>query len=990
MAQVDKPEEVEVRLRTLGGLQLEGRAFGRTKPLLVLAYLCLEGKQARRRVAELFWSHAKDPLASLSTELSRLKKACGEVVGSDDTQVWATLPTDAGELLEKLERPASQSALQQALEIYERPFLSGVSLNDWSAELENWVYSTREFLAGRVCEAHVQLGEAAAKEEHFSVGAGCAKDACAVAGSDGLGGGLDPELMPRVYALLRADEHPHAADVALAAQDFGFDLTLTPAEARTRLRPAAKPLPTRGTSFIGRHEELAAAEALFDQGERLLSVVGLAGMGKTRLALQIANRMITQGHFRDGVDLVRLESLAAPSELPYRLAATLGIELKGELGKDSLVEALAAAIGDGARLLVLDNFEHLMDEAMLLPELLGHCPNLALLVTSRERLNLAEEFVLWLDGLPFEDAYSDALTLFVERAKRHRQGFDPSEGELGAIARICRAVGGSPLATELAAALVNVLSCEQIAEHLAQDLISLSGNVRNLPERQASIGAAFESSWRLLTEDEQRALTGLAVFRGGFTREAAHRVAGVGLSRLVTLGDKALLRTQPGGRYDSHPLLYEFTKQKLSAHPELEEEVRRAHAHYFARFLVERRETATGEQPKAVFDEIASELDNVRASWDYLLERDQADALARGVLTLNPFFGEMGRFREGWDLFSETIQRLGTVPEGSRLVGELHYAAGWMAYYQGHVEAAYGAAQKALAHFRPHGEDHPALLARGLSNLARFIADHTGEYARAAQLLKEAYELPGQQENGGLLYTMGLTYYYAGDYTLSEDFLDRAEVFYRRSNKHFGATSCLHLRGELLAALGRLSEAEGDLETGLSRCDTFNFSSLLPYFHHIFARVKRKGGDVSEAHRHITLALEFAQEQEDQLVTVLILVEYARVDLARQEFETALEHLRRALDIVQKGNQTAGELHVSVGLSELFLARGDYASALRLASYVECHGAHAADRDAARLVSQASAAEGAALEPQGADLETDIGKLIRELPTAPYESAPPA
>ena len=994
MAQVDKPEEV--RLRTLGGLQLEGRAFGRTKPLLLLAYLCLEGRQTRRRVAELFWSHAKDPLASLSTELSRLRKACGEVVESDDTQVWATVPTDAGELLEKLER----GALQRALEAYEGPFLSGVSLNDWSAELENWVYSTREFLAGRVCEAHVQLGEAAAKEGRFSAGARCAKDACAVldsSGAEGVGGGLDPELMPRVYALLIADEHPHAADVARTAQDFGFDLTLTPAEARTRLRPSARPLPTRGTSFIGRHEEIAAAESLLSQGERLLSVVGLAGMGKTRLALRVANRMIEQGHFRDGVDLVGLESLAAPSELPYRLAATLGIELKGELkgelGEDSSVEALAAAIGDQARLLVLDNFEHLMDGVMRLPELLGRCPNLALLATSRERLNLAEEFVLWLDGLPFEDARSDALTLFVERAKRHRQGFDPSERELDAVARICRAVGGSPLATELAAALVNVLSCEQIAEHLAQDLISLSGNMRNLPERQTSIGAAFESSWRLLTEDEQRALMGLAVFQGGFSREAAQRVAGAGLSRLVTLSDKALLRAQPKGRYDRHPLLYEFTKQKLSAHPELERTARQAHAHYFARFLVERRETIGGEQAEAIRGEIASELDNIRASWDYLLGNDQADALARGVLTLNFFFGDTRRLQEGWDLFSGTIQRLGAVPEGSRLLGELHYAAGWMAYYQGHIEAAYGAAQEALAHFRPHGDDHPALLARGLSNLARFIADHTGEYARAAQLLREAYALPGQQENGGLLFTMGLTYYYAGDYALSEDFLDRAEVFYRRSDKHFGVTSCLHLRGELLAALGRLSEAEADLETGLARCDTFNFPTLRPYFHHIFARVRRKGGDVSEAHRHIALALEPAREQEDWLVTTLILVEYARVDLARQEFETALEHLRQALDVVQKGNQRAGELHVAVGLSELFLARADYASALRVATYVKCQSAaHAADRDAACVVIQASATEGATLESQDADLEADkpLGDLIRELPTAPYESAPPA
>ena len=138
----------EVRLRTLGGLALEGCDFGRTKPLLLLSYLCLEGKKKRRHLSKLFWPDAKDPLASLSTDLSRLRKSCAKVVGADDAYVWTTLATDAGALLAASER----GDFARAVEAYEGPFLSGAHLNDWPVELETWLYSTREFF-GRSASA---------------------------------------------------------------------------------------------------------------------------------------------------------------------------------------------------------------------------------------------------------------------------------------------------------------------------------------------------------------------------------------------------------------------------------------------------------------------------------------------------------------------------------------------------------------------------------------------------------------------------------------------------------------------------------------------------------------------------------------------------------------------------------------------------------------------------------------------------------------------
>ena len=967
----------DVRLRTLGGLALEGCDFGRTKPLLLLSYLCLEGKTKRRHLSELFWPDAKDPLASLSTDLSRLRKSCAEVVGADDAYVWTTLATDAGALLAASER----GDFGRAVEAYEGPFLSGAHLNDWPVELETWVYSTREFLAERVCEAHVQLGEAAAKAGDFGEGARHAERACAVPGL----GGLAPELMPRVHALLTADGHPHAKDLARAALDFGVTLSLEPPEAKERLRPASHLLPTQGTSFVGREAELEGIEKVLGEGqERLLSLVGLAGMGKTRLAVEAANRMIRQGLFRDGVYLVALESLSSASGLPYRVADAVGAELKGNIAPAG---AIAERIGDGWVLLVLDNFEHLMDAATLLPELLGRCPNLKLLVTSRERLNLAEEFVLWLEGLPFEaeTRRPDALTLFLERAARHRQRFEPSSME--AVTRICRAVGGSPFATELAAALVNTLSCEQIAAYLERDLLSLSSRARNLPERLRSVQAALESTWRLLTEDERLALERLSVFRGGFTRDAALQVADVGLSLLATLSDKALLRPQPHGRFDRHPLVYEFTKQKLSERPELAEAKRRDHAGYFTTFLEDRLRPIRGEQAKDVLNEISNDLNNIRGAWEYWLERSQAAELARSVFTLAYFFEFSGRCEEGLDLFSNMVRRLNavpdTLPDAPLALGKLHYASSWMFDHLGQTHRALQAAEAALGHYRAHGD--PTLIAHGLNNLAGFVADHKGDYQEAVRLLEEARGLVNQDDpyyEAVLLTNLGIMHLFAGDYAASEGYLNGGEHLHQKVDNQMGVAVCLQNRGDLFTILGRFGEAASVLKEGLALCEALGLEHFQPPFRCSLARTERLMGEVNEAFEHIASALKLAQEIDHQQAMPNILVEYARVALFRQDLEAASDFLSRALATAQQGGMLAKTLHVLTGFSEHYSAQRENALALELAWHVTRQGAaHALDRSLAQAVLDQAVANGAEMPEQPKDVSLE--ELISTLPTTP-------
>ena len=850
----------DARLRTLGALALDGCDFGRAKPLVLLAYLCLEGKKARRHVADLFWPEAKDALASLSTDLSRLRRACGAVVEADDTHLWTALPSDAGALLEAWEG----DDFGRVVETYGGPFLSGARPGGWSAELEAWVYGAREFLAGRVCEAHLRLGEAAAKEGDFAAGARAAERAYAVPGL----GGLEPELMPRIYALLVAGEHAHARglakDLARAAADFGIRLALTPAEARAGLRPPTRPLPTRGGSFVGREAELGQVEAFFEGDEaRLLSLVGLAGMGKTRLALEAANRAVRRG-LPGGVYLAELEALAAASGLPYRVADALGVELKGGA---SPPEAVAEAVGNKRTLLLLDNFEHLLDGVTFLSGLLARCPNLKLLVTSRERLNLAEEHVLWLEGLPFHaeaetEGRPDAAALFLERARRHRQAFEPTPADLGAVARICRAVAGSPLALELAAALVNALSCEGIAEHLEQDVVSLESRARDLPPRQSSLRAALESTWRLLKEDEKGALVRLAVFRGGFTRDAALAVANVGLSPLLTLSDKALLRPQPNGRFDRHPLVYEFAKQKLSERPEPAEAARRKHAGYFTTFLEDRLKPIRGEGAKAVLREISSDLDNIRGAWDHLLERGEAAELAKGVFTLAFFFEFAGRCEEGLDLFSDTARRLGARPDAPLALGKLQYASSWMLDHLGQTRRALRAAEAALTHYREHGD--PTLVAHGLSNLAGFVADHKGDYGGAAGLLEEARGLVDQDDpyyEAVLLTNLGIMHLFAGDYAASERHLSEGKHLHQRSNNKMGVAVCLQNQGDLLTTLGRFGEALSPLEEGLALCEALGLRHFQPPFRCSLARTKRLTGEVDEASGWVASALALAQER---------------------------------------------------------------------------------------------------------------------------------
>ncbi len=343
-------------------------------------------------------------------------------------------------------------------------------------------------------------------------------------------------------------------------------------------------LPAQATTFIGRAREMEQiARRLADPDCRLLSIVGPGGSGKTRLAIQAA---AAQAHcFRDGVRFVDLSPVESPNLLATAIERALDLP---ELGSADPRRRLCDFLGPKQMLLVLDNLEHLLDGVDLLPELLHAAPDLSLLVTSRERLNLREEWLSPLEGLSVPPGPSpgmpppvpeirpdlsdyDASLLFINRMRKLRPNFVPDaidaieDGDATAIGAICRLLGGMPLAIELAAGWTRTLTLPELQAEIQKSLDVLSSTLRDAPPRLRSMRAAFDHSWRLLSADERAVMRQFSVFRGGCTREAAEAVAGATAADLASLVDQSWLRLREGGRYTIHELARQYCAEKLEA-----------------------------------------------------------------------------------------------------------------------------------------------------------------------------------------------------------------------------------------------------------------------------------------------------------------------------------------------------------------------------------------------------------------------------------------
>ncbi|MBN1136209.1 MAG: tetratricopeptide repeat protein [Anaerolineae bacterium] len=701
------------RLYLLGPPQLErdesAVPISTRKAMALLAYLAVtEQAHSREALATLFWPEYDQAraFANLRRTLWLLNKALGKGwldVDAEtarlrhETDLWLDMAVFRDHLVacpvegqaDTEVCPTCLTSLAEAAALYRDDFMAGFTLPD-SPGFDEWQFFEREGLRAELAGVLQRLVRCHAARRDYGPAIAHARRWLA----------LDPlhEAAHRALMRLYAWDGQRAAALRQYRECARFlqeELGARPEEATSQLyediqagRPPSPPgepgqvslapgprknLPPQPTSFVGREAELAEiARLLRNLDCRLLALVGPGGVGKSRLALEAAARQADRSPalYAHGVCFVPLAGVSAAEFVVPSIASALGFSFYEQEGADAR-QQLLDYLRQKRMLLLLDNLEHLLDDAGLLSEILDQAPGVRLLVTSRERLNLQGEWVLDVPGMRYlaeETVESpsgyDAVQLFLRRASQVDAGFAPSEEMIPDLIRICRLVDGLPLAIELAAAWTRMLSIHDIVAHLAGELGRgldlLTSSVRDVPARHRSLRAVCDHSWALLSAEEQDAFAQLSIFRGGFQRETAEQVAGAHLPLLSALVDKSLVRPGPFGRYDVHPILQQYGAEKLAENPQAEADARDRHSVYFFAFLQQREGALKGPRQLEALAEIEADLDNVRAAWRWAIAQDRAAEIRKASHALWLFYERRSLFEEGERAFARALE----MPEG--------------------------------------------------------------------------------------------------------------------------------------------------------------------------------------------------------------------------------------------------------------------------------------------------------------------------------------
>lgn len=456
---------------------------------------------------------------------------------------------------------------------------------------------------------------------------------------------------------LRQPEHVYQLNIQGLAGDFPPLKSLTAVDNN---------LPLQVTDFVGRAKELVETKRVLERS-RLLTIVGPGGIGKSRLSLELAADLAN--HFRHGVFFVPLAPVASADLVAEAVAQSIGFSLASADPPD---KQLLRHLANKNQLLVLDNMEHIIEAAELVNGILRTAPEVKVIATSREKLNLSGESVFPLSGLVSESWESltaalenEALQLFVDTARQARHDFKISAGDLDVLRTIIEMIQGSPLGIVLAASWIDILSLQEIATEIGRSFDFLETELRDIPERQRSARATFDYSWRLLSEEERELFAALAIFRGGFTRAAAQDVAGASLRDLARLADKSLIGLDTEtNRYYVHELLRQYGEARLKADQGRCEMIRDAQARFFALLVfIQRQAIYRGDHSAILVD-----LDNIRAAWRWAVERRLLEQLRVMIWPLGWFYDLRAYHAEAAAVLSLAVDAL-RMPEPEGLQG---------------------------------------------------------------------------------------------------------------------------------------------------------------------------------------------------------------------------------------------------------------------------------------------------------------------------------
>ena len=996
--------------------------FATDKARALLAYLAVESDQPHRRdaLAGLLWPDQPQGKArqNLRQALSDLRK----VIGDCDDAPFLLVSREAVQFNANCDHWLDVAAftdlvkdctthhhrrmavclpcirrMERLVDLHGGAFLEQFFVSD-SAGFEEWAVLKREWLQREVTEALFYLSSHYERRGDY-------KQAQQYARRQVL---LEPwreEAHWQLMRLLMLDGQRSAAlaQYETCRQALAVELGVEPTEETRALYGTIcageqastgtmeilplRSLPSIGAAFVGREKELVEiAELIASPDCRLVTIFGPGGIGKTRLALQVAADHI--GVFEDGVAFVSLAHVETVAHFAPAVAGALGLSFHGDQDPG---EQLLGYLRRKEPLLVLDNLEHILECADFLSTILQRAPGVVLLVTSREKLNLHEEWVYEIDGLAYprdkaidtEGDYS-ALDLFRQRAFQADRRFSFSKAERAHAVRICQLVEGMPLGIELAASWIPVHSCQEIAEQIASSLDILATRLRNVPERHRSVWATFEHSFQLLAEEERCAFAGLSVFRGGFSREAAASVTGASLDLLTALQDKSLIRRTSPDRYDMHQLLHQYTTEKLQSLPEICKAAQIEHARYFTAFLDRQQPRLKTAEQRQALEEIELEIENARIAWHTAISRGWAEQVEQSLEGFYQFYSVRGRCQEGIHLLGQAVERWRDDFQHRRVFGAALARQGALCIPLGYHQRAEAALEESLAIFeqleivseqifcllyllhvmRHHGAyDQAEGMAKRSLALSRQIGDtwsiarsldliglvryRLGDVDRAEELCEESLAISRQVGNQQLmlwpLNRLADIACHRGDFVRAQKLFDECIALARSLGDSYNEAIHLNNLGTVLQVLEDYEEAEKLFLASCEICrqigdrvgEAIALSNL--------GKVAHDLGDYEQALVYCQEGLTIGREIGDRWTLMSCLGNLGWTACALDNVEAARTYLAEALEIACEAQTSPVQAELLTYLGVFFAKRGQRDRAAELLALTSQHPASELD-----------------------------------------------
>lgn len=703
----------------------------------------------------------------------------------------------------------------------------------------------------------------------------------------------------------------------------------------SQVRPAYH-LPTQPTPFVGRERELNEMRKLMqDSSAHLMTLVGPGGVGKSRLGLAAAAACVDV--FEDGVYFVGLAPVEDESRIAPTIAESVGFSFSGT---DDPKRQIIDFVSDKHMLLVLDNFEHLMDAAGFVADMLREAPNLRLIVTSRERLRLRGEQVYDVGSLDIPEPTLQAgqmagyhsVRLFMQSARHVMPDFELDAETAPHVARVIDLVQGLPLGIELAAAWLESLPLEEIAGEIENSLDFLETDLRDVPERHRSIRAVFEYSWNLMTEDERETFMRLSVFRDGFEREAAQKVAGASLRTLTNLTNKSLIRRDVGGRYHLHNMLRSYAEEHFDDDAERKQAITKAHATYYGEMLSRMGDAMNSHKEVEAFELMDREMDNIRAAWRTGIEAKMWDHVGTHIHTIGMYMMGRSLMRDGARAFADLSAALeADQQQMTTLYCQVQLYRAKMLNYLGQFDEALALVTKAQAYFEKTDnltDQGYALTVLSDIHLRRGEFDLANQYAaKAIKLYETSKHLPSWYIG---MSNMAAVELQRGNYPQARrmymELLNLCEDL--RPSPIFHA-SALDRLGEVEREMGHFDRAFELYQEAYDIYKSFKQTRGMASALNNLAGLHYNQGNYDDARQMYEKAYGYFRDLGDRIGLGHSLSALGNLAAFKRDLDSACDFFEQALETRRSIQDKGGIADSSLDLAQVYTTGKDYDGALR-------------------------------------------------------------